>query len=108
MVGFMNSLASADAYPFRPADRCYCLPDPLHTVQLPEPLHFSQSYGGRIDPFDPLPWHFEHLPVPSQPLHSAILIHLLPVHNWWIQNSEASAVRRDKNLYIGKVEKDNN
>lgn len=31
------------------------LPLPSHTVQLPEPLHFSQLYGGSKLPLEPLP-----------------------------------------------------
>jgi hypothetical protein len=48
-------------------------------VQLPEPLHLEHSYGGSKLPLEPLPLHFEHLPVPLQPLHSAMLIHLLSI-----------------------------
>jgi hypothetical protein len=46
------------------------LPDPLQTVQLPEPPHLEQPES---KPCLPSPPHFEHLPLPPQPLHSAIL-----------------------------------
>ena len=48
------------------------MPVPLQTVQLPDALHLEQSaLPITIETF-PVPSHFVHLPVPLQPLHSAI------------------------------------